>query len=425
MDAVPTGRVLSRARSRSALSALSGQRLGVGGVNGSQTADQFRTPLTLGDRRWSTGAVDDEVGHDIDRAGGTSVRGSFRAAPRPARYLLQRRFVRRDSDHHGDDHGSWGHFAALSLGAAGVGARSTFLPCGFGGCVQHSDQGGCSLPAPVCRASQSLATLAPHPYVSAALFRVTVCVEREPFACVLNPTAAMPRPCCCLLLRANLDTFSGIYTTELHAVPQPDDILGTYSMIFWALTLVVCVKYVGCVMRVSHHGEGGTFALLQTILSGPPLGARARHRVTLLAMLGCSLLLGDGAITPAMSVLGALEGLPVGSERVRSCLAVCVLFALFSLQKHGTKLIGRVAGPLMVTWFLTIGALGVYNCAMHPAVAVRVLGALNPRYLIEFWARGDYRGVDAWRSLGGVVLCVTVSAVPVPPFLLPALAVLP
>jgi KUP system potassium uptake protein len=204
--------------------------------------------------------------------------------------------------------------------------------------------------------------------------------------------------------------FSGIYTTELHALPQPDDILGTFSMIFWALTLIVCIKYVGCVMRVSHHGEGGTFALLQTILSGPPLGPLARQRVTLLAMLGCSLLLGDGAITPAMSVLGALEGLPVGSEAIRSYLAVAVLLLLFSLQKHGTKLIGRIAGPMMVLWFVTIGALGAYNCAAQPAVALRVLRALNPRYLVQFWLRGEYRGSDAWRSLGGVVLCVTVRA---------------
>lgn len=299
----------------------------------SKTVDQFRTPLTLGDRRWSTGGVDDALAHDIDRAGG-SARGPFSPVDRPAKYLLQRRFVRRESGDQADGApASWGHFAALALGATGV---------------------------------------------------------------VFGDIGTSP-----------LYTFSGIYNTELRALPQPDDILGTFSMIFWALTLVVCVKYVGCVMRVSHHGEGGTFALLQTILSGPPLGARARHRVTLLAMLGCSLLIGDGAITPAMSVLGALEGLPLGSERVRSALAVGVLLVLFSLQRHGSQLIGRLAGPLMVLWFLTIGALGAYNCAQHPDVSWRVLAALNPRYLVEFWTRGDYRGADAWRSLGGVVLCVT------------------
>jgi KUP system potassium uptake protein len=310
-------------------------------VGVSQTADQFRAPLTLGNRRWSAGDVyradDSGLADDIHRAGGPSVRESFRPATRPARYLVQQRFIARSQSerhgHGGGGGGDWGHFGALALGACGV---------------------------------------------------------------VFGDIGTSPLYC-----------FSGIYTTELHALPQPDDILGTFSMIFWALTLIVGVKYVGCVMRVSHHGEGGTFALLQTILSGPPLGAPARQRVTLLAMLGCSLLIGDGAITPAMSVLGALEGLPVGSEHVRSSLAVVVLIGLFSLQKHGSALIGRVAGPVMVVWFLTIGALGIYNCAAHPRVASRVLYALNPRYLVEFWLKGDYRGLDAWRSLGGVVLCVT------------------
>ncbi|KAJ1623302.1 potassium transporter-domain-containing protein [Pavlovales sp. CCMP2436] len=305
-------------------------------LEASAAHEQFRSPLTLGERRWTDGAVDDSgMAHDIYRAGGPSVRDHFQHASRPAKHLLQRRFfVRRDSAAHG--HGeaqTWGHFAALTLGATGV---------------------------------------------------------------VFGDIGTSPLYC-----------FSGIYTTTLHTLPAADDILGTFSMIFWALTLVVCIKYVGCVMRVSHHGEGGTFALLQTILAGPKLSAVLRGRVTLLAMLGCSLLIGDGAITPAMSVLGALEGLPVGSEKVRSTLAVCVLLLLFSMQKHGSALIGRFAGPVMVLWFLTIGALGVWNCASHPEVAVRVLRALNPRYLVEFWLRGAYRGADAWRSLGGVVLCVT------------------
>lgn len=214
-----------------------------------------------------------------------------------------------------------------------------------------------------------------------------------------------------------LYVFQSIYNEQLHAQPSEADIVGTFACIFWAMSFIVCVKYVGIVMRVNHHGEGGTFALLQTILSGSPtpLGPRAKATVTFVAMLGCSLLLGDGAITPAMSVLGALEGLPLESlprmpispEAVRTLIAALVIVGIFSVQRHGSRVIGLVAGPVMVLWFLTIGGLGVRSITLHPAAAARVAEGFHPRALYTFFAVGRYRGVDAWRSLGGVVLCVT------------------
>lgn len=205
-----------------------------------------------------------------------------------------------------------------------------------------------------------------------------------------------------------LYAFAGIYSSELHATPRIDDVQGTFSMIIWALFLIVCGKYVTLVMAVSHHGEGGTFALLQTILGGATqLSKRARKAATLVAMLGCSFLLGDGAITPAISVLGALEGLPIENQSVRSLLTIAVLLCLFSMQRRGTGLIGRVAGPLMIVWFVSIGALGAYNLSRHPVEAVLIMRALDPRTIWRFWTSGAFAGERAWKSLGGVVLAFT------------------
>lgn len=215
-----------------------------------------------------------------------------------------------------------------------------------------------------------------------------------------------------------LYTFSGIYSTESHAQPQATDVVATLSMIVWSLLLIVCGKYVLLVMSVSHHGEGGTFALLQAISGGPspPRSEHVRRALTLLAMLGFSLLVGDGAITPAISVLGALEGLPIddlgalGAKyggQLRVLLALCVLLSLFSQQKHGSAFIGRVAGPVMLLWFGALAALGAHSLCTHPREARLLLGALDPSVIVRFWTTGAYRGERAWRSLGGVVLAFT------------------
>jgi KUP system potassium uptake protein len=212
-----------------------------------------------------------------------------------------------------------------------------------------------------------------------------------------------------------LYTFAGIYA-ELKTDPKPEDLIGTFSCIFWALTLVVSIKYVGCVMRVNHHGEGGTFALLQCIFAGhkdgqtPPLSTRSRYGIRLLAMLGCSLLIGDGAITPAMSVLGALEGLIIMVDitiEVRVVVTVIILLGLFAIQRQGSKLIGLVAGPVMVIWFATLAALGVNLLYDHPEAARAVSQGFSPWAAIQYFASGEFKGRAAWKSLGGIVLCVT------------------
>jgi len=132
--------------------------------------------------------------------------------------------------------------------------------------------------------------------------------------------------------------------------------------------------------------------------------------VILLGMVGCALMLGDGVITPAISVLSALRLLPPGlvSQTWQIVLAIVVLVCLFAVQRHGSALIGAVAGPVMVAWFLLIGAFGTYNLITVDEIIVReIIVSLNPACLLDFWTTGRFTGVYAWRALAGVVLCVT------------------
>lgn len=206
-----------------------------------------------------------------------------------------------------------------------------------------------------------------------------------------------------------LYTFTGIFD-ELHGTPHRHDVAGAFSVIFWSLTWIVCFKYLLWVMGVTHHGEGGTFALMQVALSGgaETVGPRLKGLLVLLGIVGCSLIVGDGAITPVISVLGALEGLPSGLPRGgQVAIAVAILLLIFLLQRMGARFIGLIAGPVMVTWFLSIGLLGVYNLALRPDIALEVMAALSPARVYHFFCLGVYRGYDAWRALAGAVLCVT------------------
>jgi KUP system potassium uptake protein len=163
-----------------------------------------------------------------------------------------------------------------------------------------------------------------------------------------------------------------------HAIAlNPTNILGVLSLVFWSLTVVITVKYVGFIMKADNRGEGGIFALLALLL-----GARSRmsHRrrtlVILAAVFGATLLYGDGIITPAISVLSAIEGLEMATAAAKpvvvpfTCL---ILFGLFFLQKHGTHSIGRLFGPIMVLWFGIIALLGLVSVVQAPVV----LKALN------------------------------------------------
>jgi KUP system potassium uptake protein len=174
-------------------------------------------------------------------------------------------------------------------------------------------------------------------------------------------------------------------------------ILGVLSLIFWALTLVVTVKYLGFVMRASNDGEGGILALLALI----PTKVKARVLV-LIILFGAALLYGDGVVTPAISVLSAVEGLKSGAPALAQWIVpiTCViLVALFMVQRRGTKDIGFVFGPVMLVWFVTIGALGAFAIARAPVV----LGAISPTCAIRYAMAQPH---DAFVVLGAVILCI-------------------
>ena len=155
----------------------------------------------------------------------------------------------------------------------------------------------------------------------------------------------------------------------------PGVALGVLSLVVWTLIIIVMVKYVSFAMRVDNDGEGGILALLAL------LGVKHAHRPAIVAigLFGAALIYGDGAITPAISVLSALEGLNIATPAVAPYVlpaAVVVLLILFAVQPLGTARIGRAFGPVMAFWFLSIGLLGIWGIAQHPAVLV----AIDPLY---------------------------------------------
>ena len=188
-----------------------------------------------------------------------------------------------------------------------------------------------------------------------------------------------------------------------HVPLTPDNVYGILSMFFWTLTVIVSVKYVVLVLRADNEGEGGLIAMLalasQAVKDKPVL-----RRVLLnVGIFGTCLFYGDGVITPAISVLGAVEGLEVISPRFVKYvvpLTLVILFCLFWVQKRGTTGIGKFFGPITLVWFAAIGALGVFHIAANPAILL----ALSPHYAALFvW---ENPGVT-FILLGAVVLCVT------------------
>jgi len=205
---------------------------------------------------------------------------------------------------------------------------------------------------------------------------------------------------------------SPLYTLKecLHAAGgaefQVADLFGILSLMFWSLVMVVTVKYLCFVMRADHHGEGGIFALLAIVPERFRMNAKRTGKVTgmaLLAVIGASLLYGDGVITPAISVLSAMEGLAVASPRLAPLvlpLTCGILVALFAIQRRGTGSIGKLFGPVMMVWFVTLAALGVYHIIQEP----RILSALSPHHGVNFFL--DH-GIHGMLILGSVVLAVT------------------
>ena len=180
---------------------------------------------------------------------------------------------------------------------------------------------------------------------------------------------------------------------------EPTVVLGALSLIFWTLTLITTIKYVTIAMRIDNDGEGGILALMSLI------GIKKQRRPLIVAggLFGAALIYGDGAITPAISVLSALEGLQIVTPHIEPYIlpmTVAILAALFLIQPMGTARIGRAFGPIMVVWFATIALLGLGSLIMHPSV----LAAINPYYAIHYlWLSG----AKGFLVLGGVFLCVT------------------
>ncbi|KAL0927126.1 hypothetical protein M5K25_001285 [Dendrobium thyrsiflorum] len=242
--------------------------------------------------------------------------------------------------------------------------------------------------------------------------------------------------------------FGGLVTSPLYVYPSmnlksptEEDYLGIYSIMFWTLTLIGVVKYICIALNADDHGEGGTFALYSLLCkhinigslqsksvnsrtifsynSDGPMVTETRNKlgkflekniiaqriVLFIAMSGVCMLIGDGILTPAISVLSAIEGLrgpfPSVSKVVVEGLSVAVLLALFLLQKHGTSRVSFLFSPIMATWTFTTPIIGLYSLLKYyPSI----FKALSPHYIVHFFLRNKSKG---WQLLGGTILCIT------------------
>ena len=188
-----------------------------------------------------------------------------------------------------------------------------------------------------------------------------------------------------------------------HVPFTPDNVYGILSIFFWTLTVIVSLKYVTLVLRADNNGEGGLIAMLALASTAVQDKPRLRKVLLLVGIFGTSLFYGDGVITPAISVLSAVEGLEVISPNFTKGVVpttLVILFGLFALQKHGTSGIGKFFGPITIVWFAVLAILGVSQIVTHP----EILFALSPHYALMFiWANPG----TTFIILGAVVLCVT------------------
>ncbi len=207
--------------------------------------------------------------------------------------------------------------------------------------------------------------------------------------------------------------YGDIGTSPLYALKEvfaegrvplsPDNILGILSLVFWTLTIVVSLKYVVLILRADNHGEGGLIAMLALATQAVKDRPKLRGRLLLLGIFGTAIFFGDGVITPAISVLSAVEGLEIaapGLHRYVVPLTLLVLTALFAAQRFGTAVVGRLFGPITLVWFAVLAVLGVVHIGTYPQVLV----ALSPHHALGFAMAQP--GV-AFVALGAVVLCVT------------------
>ncbi|WP_051471062.1 potassium transporter Kup [Patulibacter minatonensis] len=232
------------------------------------------------------------------------------------------------------------------------------------------------------------------------------------------PSAAAPRHhagMAALTLGALGVVFGDIGTSPLYALqavfaaddgavkPTEGDVYGIISLIVWSVTLIVSVKFVTFIMRADNHGEGGIMALVAAIRRAKLDRPWVKVALVAAGLFGVALFYGDGMITPAISVLSAVEGIEVvapGAESYVLPFTIAVLTGLFAIQRFGTEVIGRIFGPVMVLWFLVLAVAGIGRLVHHPDI----LRALSPHYAVEFFV--DHPGI-AFISLGSVVLTVT------------------
>jgi KUP system potassium uptake protein len=195
--------------------------------------------------------------------------------------------------------------------------------------------------------------------------------------------------------KASLLLFDPARTTQV-------EIMGVLSLIFWSLIIVVTVKYVFLIMHADNRGEGGVLALM-ALAQRVSVGRSVKSGIALVGIAGACLFFGDGVITPAISVLSAVEGIEVSAPHLKPYvlpISVAVIVALFALQYKGTGSVGRIFGPIMVAWFLVIGLTGLSEIVRHPFVLL----AVSPTYALELAIH--YKGLTFF-LLGAVVLCVT------------------
>lgn len=229
-----------------------------------------------------------------------------------------------------------------------------------------------------------------------------------------SPTDQSRQPLPALALGALGVVFGDIGTSPLYTMKEvfagphplatsPANVLGILSLVFWALAIVVSLKYVVFVMRADNRGEGGIMAMLALVQRATHNNPRLGWILTSFGIFGAALFYGDGMITPAISVLSAVEGLQVAAPALEPLivpLSLGILIALFVIQSKGTARMGTLFGPIMLLWFATLGLLGLLNIVHAP----EVLGAVNPLYAIDFFVA--HRGYG-FLVLGAVVLAVT------------------
>jgi len=228
-------------------------------------------------------------------------------------------------------------------------------------------------------------------------------IGEGPVKPAITPTAAM-------MLGALGVVYGDIGTSPLYTIkaslarldnPGEAEVLGLLSLLFWMLMTVVSLKYMIIMLRADNRGEGGTLALMELALRGVT-GPR-RWRLMIMGLIGACLFYGDSMVTPAISVLSAMEGIVLISPTLEPWvvpLAIVVLAGLFMIQSRGTGTVGKLFGPVMLVWFLTLGGLGAWRIALEPTVLL----ALNPMWAFGFIAHAPW---EIYLLLGAIVLALT------------------